>query len=353
MDAKLQEKFEARLKDGLLRKKDRTEAVSERFEETVQELVESAGMRYQPHPEINNKTPDGVIYHANGRTYIEAVCSQGPEEFKDARGETDLCRLMSPGLIERNLSVMLSYETEKKDEWGFAHTHRAVALEDPVSGADSSSALEQVVAITQESPDNPEEWSGEIEIKGRQLEAHVWKCPTDPGQVHMGHSSCAIGFTKSASGGSDIGDRYKDDRNRIIDKIKTYKQETLDGWPLIVALYSHDAWDHELAAEIAYGTSVTSISLAKSPSGGPAIAKGVRKELMPDGIWSDERGNHRRHLAAIWIFNSWDTANKLPLLAINPFLEDRDIEKAIPKRIMDVSVVCRPRMDAKTLTKRR
>ena len=41
---------------------------------------------------------------------------------------------MSPGLIERKLSVMLSYETERKDEWGFAHTHRAAVLEDPVSG---------------------------------------------------------------------------------------------------------------------------------------------------------------------------------------------------------------------------
>ena len=66
MDAKLQEKFDARLKDGFLRKKDRTEAVSERVEETVQELVESAGMRYQPHPEINNKTPDGMIYMKGG-----------------------------------------------------------------------------------------------------------------------------------------------------------------------------------------------------------------------------------------------------------------------------------------------
>ena len=148
MDAKLQEKFEARLKDGFLRKRDRTEAVSERFEETVQELVESAGMRYQRHPEINNKTPDGVIYHETGRTYIEAVCSQGPEEFNDTRGETDLCRLMSPGLIERNLMVMLSYETEKNDEWGFAHTLRATTLEDPVSRAEASSALEQVLSIT-------------------------------------------------------------------------------------------------------------------------------------------------------------------------------------------------------------
>ena len=62
MDARLRGKFEARLKDGFLRKRDRTDAVSERFEEAVHELVESAGMQYQPHPDINNKRPDGVIH---------------------------------------------------------------------------------------------------------------------------------------------------------------------------------------------------------------------------------------------------------------------------------------------------
>ena len=350
MDARLREKYEARAKLGFLKKKDRIEVLSERFEEAVQELVEGTGMQYQPHPKVNSKTPDGVIFHENGRTYIEAVCSQGPEEFDDARGESDLCIMLSPRLIEQNLTIHLSYETTEEDEWGFEHVRRDATLEDPLSKADTESAFAQVQAMTSQPSDKYGGWSGEIEIRGRKLGVHAWKRSSEPIQVHIGHCSCAVGFTKNASKGGHISDHFKDDRKRIIRKLKKYKPDTLDGWPLIVALYSHDAWDHELAAAIAYGTSVTSIGLAENPDGGPAIATGVWEELMTDGIWNDERGNHRGHLAAIWIFNSWDTANDLPLLAINPFLEDPDIKRAIPKRMRDVSVVCRPKPDDKTLT---
>ena len=92
MDAKLEAKFKARMKNDFLTEKDRQAAISERFEEVVQELIEAAGMQYQPHPKINNKKPDGVIHHDRGRTYIEAVCAQGPEQFREKKGEVDLCQ---------------------------------------------------------------------------------------------------------------------------------------------------------------------------------------------------------------------------------------------------------------------
>ena len=350
MDTRLWEKYEARAKHGFLREKDRIETLSERFEEAVRELVESAGMQYQPHPTVNNKTPDGMIHHENGKTYVEAVCSQGPDEFNDERGETDLCRLVSPRLIEQNIFIILSYETIEEDEWGFEHVRRAATLEEPLSKADACSALTQVQTITSDPPDDNDGWSGEIEIKGRKLSVHAWKSSGEPSQGHISHSACAVGFTKNASKGGNAGDRYKDDRNRIIEKVKKYRPETLEGWPMIVALYSHDAWDHKLAAETAYGTTYPALSLAKGTDGGEFEVVDVRTILMTDGIWNDERGNHRRHMVAIWIFNSWDTAKKPPLLAINPFLEDRDIERALPKRMRDVSVVCRPRPDGNVYT---
>lgn len=350
MDARLQAKFEARKKDGFLRKKDREAAIAERFEEAVQELIESAGMRYEAEPKINNKTPDGVIHHANARVYIEAVCAQGPDQFKDERGEVDLCRLLSPKLIEQDLHIHLSYETVRKDEWGFDQDHRATELREPLSKTDASSAFTQVRAITSEPPDQYGDWSNEIEIRERKLSAFVSRYSGKPGQLHTGHSICAVGFIKNASKGGHVSNRYTADRNRITRKIKKYKPNTLDGWPLIVALYSQDAWTHDMAAEVAYGTAYTSLSLAQDPDTGKTVTADTQTILIPDGIWCDERGNQRRHLAAIWIFNSWDTAKDLPLLAINPFLEDEEVKRAIPKRVMDVSMVCRPKPDSRVFT---
>ena len=297
-------------------------------------------MRYELKPMINNKKPDGVIYHEHGRVYIEAVCAQGPDEFRDKRGEAELCRMISPRLIEQGLLVWLSYETIKKDEWDVDQVHRATELKEPPSKADADSVFKQVQEMTSEPPDQYGDWSGEIEIRKRKVSAHVSRRHLNkPRSAHIGHTACAVGFTKDPSKGGDIGDRYKADRDRITRKIRRYKPATLDGWPLIVALYSQDAWDHELAAAVVYGTTYPALTMARDADNGKTVAIDAREILMPDGIWSDERGNHRRHLAAIWIFCSWDTANELPLLAANPFLEDEDIDHAIPKRMRDVSMI--------------
>ena len=63
MDARLLEKCKLRVKGDFVTDKDMTAAISERFEEVVQELIESAGMQYEVHPKLNGKEPDGAIYH--------------------------------------------------------------------------------------------------------------------------------------------------------------------------------------------------------------------------------------------------------------------------------------------------
>ena len=351
MDARLHAKLEERCtKDGFLRKKDRETAIAERFEEVVQELIESTGMKYEAKPEINNKILDGMICHKNGRVYIEAVCAQGPDEFNDERGEVDLCRMMSPKLIEENICVILSYKTTAKDEWGYDKVHTAKELKNPISNANANYLLTQIQAMTSEQPDEHGDWTSEIEIRERRLSAFVSRYSGKLGQSHIGHSECAVGFIKDASKGGHVSDRYKSDRKRIVRKIRKYRPSTLDGWPLIVALGSKDAWTHEETAKIAYGTTLESVSLAQNPESRKMVTTGTQTILMRDGIWSDTQGNHRMNLAAIWIFDSWDTANELPLLAINPFLEDEEIDRAIPKRMMDVSMICRPRPDGKVFT---
>ena len=349
MDTRLEAKFEALLKDDFLRRKDREAAIAERFEEVVQELAESAGMRYESKPRINNKTPDGVIHHAAGRVYIEAVSAQGPDQFNDQRGEVDLCRLLSPKLIPQKLHLHLSYRTVRKDQRGIDQDHQAAILREPISRKDADSVLKQVKAITQEPPGQQGAWSGEVEIKKRKLRTHVSQHPGRPGKRHVGHSRCAVEFVKPARIGGNISDRYKADRKRITRKIEKYKRETLNGRPLIVALDSQDTRTYEEAAAVAYGTAYP--SLTQDPESGQTMTAGAQTGPMQDGIWADTRGNQRRHLAAIWIFNSWNTAKDLPLLAINPFLEDAEVERAIPQRMMDVSMVCRPRPDGRTFTR--
>ncbi len=293
--------------------------------------------------EISKKTPDFLIDHEHGWTFVEAVGATGPGEFSDKKGEVDLCRMVSPGLYNEGLFLHLSYDTVEIDEWDIERDRTAPALIDPLSIVDGNSVLEQIFSIALREPDKYGDWHAKIEIKGRELEAFVHRFLDEPGQIHMGHSTCAVGFIKEASRAGHIGDCYKADRNRVIEKVKKYTPDALGNIPLIVALFSHDAWTHEDAAKIAFGTTYPVLSLIPDPDSGDHLPGSTREVLLPDGIWCDLRGNHRRHIAAIWIFNSWDTANNLPLLAINPFLDDNEVARAIPKRLRDVSVVCRPR----------
>ena len=295
------------------------------------------------HKRISKKTPDLLIHHEHGVTFVEVVSATGPDEFSDKRGEVDLCRMVSPGLYDEGLFLHLSYDTVEIDEWNIKRDRTAPALIDPLSKAVGNSVLEQILSIALREPDKYRDWHAEIEIRGRKLEAFVHRFLDEPGQIHMGHTTCAVGFIKNASKGGHIEDHLKADRNRVIEKVKKYTPDALGNIPLIVALFSHDAWTHEEAAKIAYGTTHPAVSFVASPDSGDLLPVSTREILLPDGIWCDLCGNHRRHLAAIWIFNSWDTANNLPLLAINPFLEDKDFEKAIPKRMRDVSIVCRQR----------
>ena len=342
MDERLREKFERLQKDGFLQKKYRIEAISERFEEVLQDFVEGSGMKYEREPGINGKTPDGVIHHSNGRVYIEAVCAQGPDEFNDKKGETDLCRLISPDLIEMNLGVQLSYETTKEDEWGYEITHQAARLEEPMSKRDARLVLERVRTISQGKPDEYDEWAGDVEVRGRELKAMIYKSTNEPGQAHIAHPTCAVTFTKSFSRSGHVSDTYKRDRKRIARKAEKYKKETLDGCPLVIALSTEDTWTMEQAIQVVYGTTYDQIILRDDLETDRMVAVRNQKFLMKDGFWSDRQGRHREHVAAIWIFLSWKTANELPLLAINPFLDHQYIKQAIPKRMRDVSIVCRP-----------
>ena len=344
MDARLQVKFEERAKDGFLRKRDRIAATSKRFEEVIEELVDAAGMRFEPEPMVNGKRPDGVIHHDRGRVYIEAVCAQGPDAFNDERGEVDLCAMLSPKLIEQNLHMYLSYETLTEGELGASHVLHAKPLKESVSSDDAASVFKEVQVITQEAPSLSGSWQGEIEIRGSKLTAYIHQQEQEITNVHIGHSACAVAFIKNGSRSGLVSNRYEDDRNRVRRKIKKYCLEGLEGYRLIVALFSQDAWTHESAAAVAFGTIYPKLSLTEDPNSGELVPIGTSNVLLPDGIWYDAFGRHQTHLAAIWIFNSFDTANNLPLLAINPFLDDQEVQRAIPKRLMDVSVVCRPRL---------
>ncbi len=350
MDARLLEKCKLRVKDDFVTDKDMTAAISERFEEVVQELIESAGMQYEVHPKLNGKEPDGAIYHDSGTTYVEAVCAQGPDQLREKKGEVDLCLLASPNLIEASLHATIQYETTERDEWDIERTCSAKELTDPLSRADAESMIDQVTILTQAETDQSGGWKGEIEIKGRRLIAYIDPHTHEYKSQHIGHCKCAVFFAKGTSSSGHVSEQHISDRERILRKIKKYTPQTLNGHPLIVALCSNNSWGHDMAAEIAYGTTYSSINLAENPVTGETETVGVKQILMPDGIWCDEKGNHKRHLAAIWIFDSWDTANNLPLLAINPFLKDEEAYKAIPKRIRDVSVVCWPKPDGKLFT---
>ena len=55
MDEKLREKFERLQKDGFLQKKYRIEAISERFEEVLQDFVEGSGMKYRARAQNQRK----------------------------------------------------------------------------------------------------------------------------------------------------------------------------------------------------------------------------------------------------------------------------------------------------------
>ena len=130
-------------------------------------------------------------------------------------------------------------------------------------------------------------------------------------------------------------------RDRIRRKIKRYKPNTLDGYPLIVAMYDPGTWTDDFAAEIAYGTTYAKLHL--NPRTGESL--GADTVLMQDGIWRDEYGEHARHMAAIWMFHSMQTADNPPFLAVNPFLEVEEVRRLIPARMFDVSRVCHPRPD--------
>ena len=314
MDERLRLKFEELAAGGFLTRENQTAAVSERFEEAVQELVEAAGMRYERHPEINGKRPDGVIHHGSNRIYLEAVCAQGPDEFRHKRGELDLCRMLSPQLIEAGLRVHLSYDTVTEARRYSERYLRATPLEDPLSKAYADRVLAQVQAMTTEPPDASGDWKGDVEVQGRALRAYVWESSDVPVQTHIGHSACAVGFIKNASKGGHVSEYHRADRERIIGKAKRYTSGTLDGYPLIVALDSDNARTPGMAAEIAYGTSHSSRPLHEDSDSGDFVPGQAYTVLMQDGLWRDGWGTHRRHLAAVWIFHSWDTARELPLL---------------------------------------
>ena len=350
MDARLKEKYETRLKDGFLRNTDRQMALSERFEETVQELIESSGLKYQPQPEINNKKPDGVIHHHLGKTYIEAVCAQRPEELNDEKGEVDLCKAISPKLIDQNLRIHLSYQNSQNDESETDRERQATAFKNMLSQKHANSVFRQVQNMTSAPPDQYGVWTGQIEVRKHRLNVLISNHQGQPIPVHIGHSACAVGFIKTARRGRNAGDRYKADRKRVIRKIEKYKLTTLEGFPLIVAIYSQNAWSADQAAEIAYGTTYDQLNLQMDANSDRLLTRGSQNILVPDGIWSDRHGRQRMNLAATWIFHSFDTTEDLPFLAINPFLEDKDLDQAIPKRLRDISIICRPRPDGKMFT---
>ena len=173
MDSRLLEICKLRVKDDFVTDKDMTAAISERFEEVVQGLIESAGMRYEAHPKINGKKPDGAIHHDSGITYVEAVCAQGPDQLREKKGEVDLCRLASPNLIEACLHVTIQYETTERDEWDIERTCTAKELTDPLSRANAESIIEQISILAQAETDQYGGWKGEIGIKGRKLLAYI------------------------------------------------------------------------------------------------------------------------------------------------------------------------------------
>ena len=345
MDERLRNKLEPLARKNQLKGPAMIKAKSDRFEEVVQQLVEDAGMQYESEPMVGGKTPDGVIHHDGRKTYIEAVHAEGSEGLEDKNGELELCQLASPALIEAGLHASLDYTIDVRNKWGYTCKHKANPFVDLPSKQDADSLTSQIRKIAAGPSDEHGGWQGVVEIKNRCLTAFVLPRAGEPQQGHIGHKSCAIAFGKVLV--EDAGKRLKANRERITKKIKKYASDDLGGHPMIVALYDAEGIiGHEHAAEIAYGSIFPSIHFRRGTD--EVIPFGYR--LAEDGIWNGKRGKRHQHIAAIWIFRSWNTATTLPLLAVNPFLDDSDVERMIPRRIMDVSVVCRPRPVGKVYT---
>ena len=329
----MDERIRAKLEAGMLRE----QATADWFEETLQEFMESAGLRCERNPETNGKTPDFLVWHGNSRLYIEAAFAQGPSAFEDKRGEVDLCQLISPDLLKMGLRVILGYEVGL---YGARDYSKAEPLVNPLSRRDAQSVFSQIQKITL-GGSTDDEWSGTIEVAGRKLSAFVGQSAGESSSEHIGHSACALGFMKRDSRGGSVEEMHTKQRRRIQRKSDKYKPDKLDGHPLVVAVYDEEMYADLLTTGVAYGTTYSRLYL-NSETG---ESLGADTVLMQDGIWRDGYGEHVRHLAGIWMFRSMQTAVNLPFLALNPFLEVEELRRLVPARMFELSRVCHPRPD--------
>ena len=233
--------------------------------------------------------------------------------------------------------MILSYEVGL---YGARDYSKAELLVNPLSNRDAQSVLSQIQKITLGGSTN-DEWSGTIEVAGRKLTAFVGQSVGGPSSGHIGHSDCALGFTKGDSQGGPVGEMHTKQRRRIQEKSGKYRPDKLDGHPLVVAVHDEEMYADDLITGVAYGTRYQRFYINSEP-GEPLGADTV---LMQDGVWRDEYGEHRKHLAGIWMFCSMQTAVNLPFLALNPFLGVDELRRLIPARMFDVSRVCHPRPD--------
>ena len=280
MDAKLQKTLENLELNNKIKDSDRDKAVSERFEEIIDETLTNVGVKFKREPLVNGKTPDGEICLENGdKIYVEAVCAIDVP-FR-SQGELDLCLQATPKLMELGVCVGFMDGVERQNEFGRPYYDKPSPLMNSIRKTAVHSFIGQIQNIVEREHDPYHAWFGTVKIETYYNKKKIEKAfevfvdiPESFTRIHIEHQVCAVGYSSSSITSWSIGERYKANRQRINRKIGKYSSDDLNGCPIIIALSDNfDIWNYQDVAEIVYGTVKQGVKINKKLEKGSDMLK--------------------------------------------------------------------------------
>ena len=289
--------------------------IAKRFEDYLLEHITQMGMTAIRNPELKNgSTPDFLVEHEGRSCYVEATHIEGPDEFREKRGEKELRELLD----ENAPSGWIMNLRYPHDEGG--------RLNDPISKRDRG--IKQIVDWLSGMKPNPEgeEKYLELMVKGIRVSILVEPDPTA--------EKNRVGWSKGSIQGGPVRKRHEKLRGELKGKYDKYTagSQSLGEIPLVIATFNQTINKQEMS-EALYGTRLSYITLS-GDTGRPLTAG---TETMIDGVWLNNRSGEQeyrnKHLAGVWHFRAMEDPKRPALLFTNPY--GQDINSVIPKPILE------------------